>query len=104
MFVHRWVLQSVLFLECFVVILVRVLVTRFVVRSANFSESTLQCGAPAALALVTVIEPDNADEDGALGEVGSESAPERVPLTRFIGDAGYLKYPVPDCQKNAPRE
>jgi hypothetical protein len=103
MFVHRRVLQGVLFLQRFVVLLVRVLMARFVVRSTDFSKSTLQGGAPTTLTLMTVVEPDDADEDGAFGKVGAESAPERVPLTRFIGDAGYLQYPVPDCQKNAPR-
>jgi hypothetical protein len=103
MLVHRWVLQGVLFLQRFVVLLVRVLMARFIVRSADLSQTTLQRGSPAALALMTVIEPDNADENGPFGKVRAETAPERVPLTRFIGDAGYLKYPVPDCQKNASR-
>jgi hypothetical protein len=81
MFVHRRMLQGVLFLQSFVVIFVRVLVARFVVRAANLSKSTLQRGSPAALTLMTVIQPDNADEDGTFSKVGAESAPERVPLS-----------------------
>jgi hypothetical protein len=103
MFVHRRVLERVLAFQCFVIIFIRMLVARFIVGTLDFSKSTLKRRSPTALALMTVIEPNNAEEDGAFGEVCSESAPERVPLARFIGDAGYLKYPVPDCQKNAPR-
>jgi hypothetical protein len=80
MFMHGGVLQGVLFLQSFVVTFVRVPVTCFVVRPSNFSKPALQRGSPAALTLMTVVQPDNADEDRALSKVGAESAPERIPL------------------------
>jgi hypothetical protein len=102
-FVHRRMLQRVLLLQRFVIIFIRVLMTRFIVRPLDFSKSTLECWSPAALTLVTVVQPNNADEDGALGKVRAESAPERVPLTGLVGDTGNLQYPVPERKQNGPQ-
>jgi hypothetical protein len=81
MFVHRGVLQRMLLFKRFVVIFVRMFVARFIVCPFDFSKSALERGSPAALTLVTVVQPDNAEEDGTLGKVSTDSAPERVPLT-----------------------
>jgi hypothetical protein len=82
---------------------VRVFVTRFVVSPFDLAESELESGSPTALTFVSVVEAHQADEDGAFCEVGSKTAPPRVPFPRLVRRAGNLQYPVPDCQRSGPQ-
>jgi hypothetical protein len=99
-FVQRWVSQSVLFLQGLVISGGGVFATGLIVRAFNFSETELEGGSPATLTFVAVIDADNADEDGTLGQVRSETAPPGVPLPGLVRRAGNLQYPVPDCQRS----
>jgi hypothetical protein len=81
----------------------RVFVTRFVVGPFDLAEPELESGSPTTLTLMTVVEAHQAEEDGAFCEVGSETAPPRVPLSGLVRRAGNLQYPVPDCQGNGPQ-
>ena len=78
-------------------------VTRFVVRTLDLPESEFESGSPTALTLVSVIKTHQAEEDGALGEIRSETAPPGVPLSRLVRRAGDLQYPMPDCQRSGPQ-
>lgn len=100
---HCRMLQRVLFLQSFVVVFVRVFVTRFVVGTFHFAESELQSRSPTGVALMTVVQPDDAEKDGALSEISTETAPKRVPLPGLIGHACHLQYPVPNCQRSGPQ-
>lgn len=99
---HGGVAHLVLLLERGVVVVVRVLVARLIVGARNAAETSLESGTPATHTLVPSIERDEADEDGALGEVGAEAAPERVPPARLVVDARDLQEPVPDGDHDAP--
>jgi len=100
--VHLWMANLVLLLQRLMVLIVGVFVARFVVRSLDPTKATLEGGSPTALALVTTIKRHDAQKDGTFSEVRAESAPERVPTTRFIVRAGDLQEPVPNCDHDTP--
>lgn len=93
----------VLLLQGFVISRVRMFVTRFVVSPLDLSETEFESWSPAALTLVPVVEAHDANEDGAFGEVRSETAPPGVPLSGLVRRTGDLQYPVPDCQRSGPQ-
>jgi hypothetical protein len=103
MFVQRGMSQRVLFLQGLVISRVRMFVARLVVGPFDLSESEFESGSPTALTLVSMVEADNADEDGAFSEVRSETTPPGVPLTGLVRRAGNLQYPMPDCQRSGPQ-
>ena len=76
---------------------------RLVVRPFDFPESKFEGRSPTALTFVPVVDADDADKDGTLGEVRSKTAPPRVPLSRLVRRAGDLQYPVPNCQRSGPQ-
>jgi hypothetical protein len=88
--VHCGVSKGVLFGQGRVVIFIRMFVARFIVRPCDTSEPALEGWAPATLTLVSVVKTNDAHKYGALGEVGTKSAPKRVPLAGFVSGAGYL--------------
>jgi hypothetical protein len=95
--------QRMLLLQGLVINFVGVFVTRFIVSPFYFAEPEFEGGSPTGVALVTVIEPHDAEKDCTFGEVGTEATPERVPLSGLIGDARHLQYPVPYCQPSGPQ-
>jgi hypothetical protein len=93
----------VLLLQGLVISRGRMFVTRFIVSSFDFSEPKFESGSPTALALMSVVEADQAEEDRAFGEVRSETAPPGVPFSGLFCRAGNLQYPVPNCQRSGPQ-
>ena len=99
---HLGVTNLVLLSKRVVHLIVRVLMTRFIVRSLHLSQATLQSRSPATLAFVSAIKGIQAQKNGAFGEISAKSTPEGVPLAGFVIRARDLQEPVPDCNHNAP--
>jgi hypothetical protein len=52
---------------------------------------------------MTVVKANNAYEDCALGKIGAEATPKRVPATGLVIGPRDLQEPVPDGYHDAPQ-
>jgi hypothetical protein len=77
---HRRVSNCMLLYQRRMIVFICVFMARFVVRPRHTPQPSFESWPPATLALVAMIETDNAEKDRAFGKVGAESAPERIPL------------------------
>jgi hypothetical protein len=85
-----------------VLLVVRVLMAGLVMSSFNSAQSALESRSPTTLTLVSAVKAEKTEKYGTFTQVGAETAPERVPLARFVIRTGDLQEPVPDCNHDAP--
>jgi hypothetical protein len=92
--VHCGVANLVLFPQRVVIVIIRMFMTGFVVRSLDTPQTALKGRSPTTLTLVATVKTKEAQKDGAFRKVGAKSAPKCVPLTGLPRPTEELKAQV----------